>query len=68
MSTQGIGPPIAVEGSTTREVFEALLRKAEARAREALIEAMGEAISVVTGSDARGYFAHCGYGPVGQLR
>lgn len=39
----------------------AALRKAQARTREALIEAMGAAISAVTAGDARGFFQHCGY-------
>ncbi len=37
------------------------LRKAQARTREALIEALGVAISTVTAKDARGYFEHGGY-------
>ena len=37
-----------------------LLRKAEARTREALIEAMVAAISTVTAGDARGFLGHCG--------
>jgi transposase len=123
MSLRGIGPSLAVEGPTTREVFEAyleqvlgpalsegqvvvmdnlsshkgsrvrelieqrscelmylppyspdlnpieeafskikgLLRKAEARGREALVEAMGRAISAVTPQDVRGFFEHRGY-------
>lgn len=47
--------------------IKGLLRKAQARTREALIEALGEAISAVTVGDARGYFEHCGYRRVGQL-
>src|SRR3712207_6541060 len=39
-----------------------LLRKGEARTREALVEAIGWAISVVTTKDARGFFEPCGYG------
>ena len=123
MSLEGMGPSLAVEGSTTREVFEtyiekvlapslspgqmvvmdnlsshkgsrireliearacellylppyspdlnpieeafakikALLRKAQARTREALLEAMGRALDAVTASDARGFFEHRGY-------
>lgn len=38
-----------------------ILRRAEARTREALIEAMGGALSAVSARDARGYFARCGY-------
>ncbi len=47
--------------------IKGLLRKAEARTREALIEALGEAISAVTARDSRSYFEHCGYRRVGQL-
>jgi transposase len=38
-----------------------LVRKAEARTREALLEAIGSALSAVTSGDARGFFEHCGY-------
>ena len=123
MSAEGMGPCLAVEGSTTREVFEtylervlapslkagqvvvmdnlsshkgsrvkelveergceilylppyspdlnpieeafakikALLRRAGARTREALIEAMGRALDAVRASDAQGFFEHRGY-------
>ena len=123
MSVEGMGPSLAVEGATNREVFETylervlaptlrrgqvvvmdnltahkgerirelieqrgcellylppyspdfnpieeafakikgLLRKAEARSREALLEAMGTAISALGTEDARGFFEHCGY-------
>jgi len=37
------------------------MRKAGARTREALIEAMGRALEAVTAQDARGFFGHCGY-------
>jgi transposase len=128
MSLEGMGPSLAVEGSTTREVFEtyiervlapslspgqivvmdnlsshkgsrireliearacellylpayspdlnpieeafakikALLRKAQARTREALLEAMGRALDAVTASDTRGYFEHRGYRTLAQ--
>jgi transposase len=123
MTSEGMGPCVAVEGPTTREVFEAylervlapslrpgqvvvmdnlsshkaarvcelieeggcelrylppyspdlnpieeafaklkaLLRRAGARTREALIEAMGRSLGAVTASDARGFFEHRGY-------
>jgi len=129
ISREGLGECLAVEGSTTREVFEAyleqilvptlvpgqivvmdnlsahkggrvkeiiegggcellylppyspdfnpieqafskvkgLLRRAEARARESLIEAMGVALCAVSAGDARGFFGHCGYGSMAQL-
>ena len=47
--------------------IKGLLRKAEARTREALVEAMGIAISAVSAQDARGFFEHCGYRPRVQL-
>ncbi len=47
--------------------LKSLLRRAGARTREALVEAMGRALDAVTKSDARGFFEHCGYRPSGQL-
>jgi transposase len=41
-----------------------ILRRAEARTRKSLIEAMGCAVSA---RDARGFFEHCGYSSMGQL-
>jgi transposase len=129
MSVEGMGPTLAVEGATDREVFEAyleevlapslrsgqivvmdnlsshkgdrvrelieergcellylpsyspdlnpieeafsklkgILRKAQARSREALIEAMGRALKAITPQDAEGFFRHCGYRSPGQL-
>jgi transposase len=46
--------------------IKGLLRKGEARTREALVEAIGAAISTVTATDARGFFEHCGYRAVVQ--
>jgi hypothetical protein len=37
------------------------LKRAKARALEALLEATGRALSAVSGGDARGFFVHCGY-------
>ncbi len=42
--------------------IKGLVRKAEARTREALVEAIGSALSAVTTEDVRGFFEHCGYG------
>ncbi len=41
--------------------IKAALRRTQARTREALIEALGIAISAVTARDARGFFEHGGY-------
>jgi transposase len=38
-----------------------LLRKIAARTKEALIEAMGRALTAVSAQDVRGFFVHCGY-------
>jgi len=129
MTLSGMGPSLAVEGATTRAVFEAyvekalvptlrpgqvvvmdnltahkgervrkliaergcellylppyspdfnpieqafsklkgLLRRAEARTREALVGAMGRALEAVTAMDASGFFRHCGYRASAQL-
>ena len=128
ITAEGVGPCLAVEGPTTREVFETylerslapvlrpgqivvvdnlsahkggrvkeiveakgcelvylppyspdfnpieqafskvkgLLRKAEARTQDALIEAMGWALDAITTRDIRGFFGHCGYRTVDQ--
>jgi transposase len=63
-------PPYSPDLNPIEEAFskiKGLLRKAEACTREALIEAIGEAISAVTAWDVRGFFEHCGYRQVGQL-
>jgi transposase len=45
-----------------------LLRKAAARSKEALIEAIATALfSAITAEDIRGYFQHAGYRLAGQL-
>ena len=38
-----------------------LLHKAAARTKEALVEAIGAALSAVTVADVRGFFEHAGY-------
>jgi len=129
ISLEGMGPSLAVEGSTTARVFETylqkvlapslkggqfvvvdnlgahrpkrirelieqrgcelvylpayspdfnpieeafakiknLLRKAAARTKEALVEAIGAALSAVTAEDVRGFFEHAGYHPTAHL-
>ena len=57
-------PPYSPDFNPIEEAFSKIkgaLRKAGARTREALIEALGVAISAVTARDARGFFEHCGY-------
>jgi transposase len=44
-----------------------LLRKASARTKEALVEAIGVALSAVSAADARGFFEHAGYRSTGHL-
>ncbi len=43
-----------------------LVRKAGARTREALVEAIAQALAAVTPQDAAGWFAHAGYEPQDQ--
>ena len=64
-------PPYSPDLNPIEEAFakiKNLLRKAEARTRETLVEALGPALSSVTEEAARGFFEHCGYGtPVPSL-
>jgi transposase len=57
-------PSYAPDFSPIEETFSKLkssLRRAGARTREALEEAIGQALLTVTAQDARGWFSHCGY-------
>ena len=57
-------PPYSPDLNPTEQAFakvKGLLRKARARTREALIEAMGAALSAVSDRDASGFLGHCGY-------
>ena len=44
-----------------------LLRKASARSKETLVEAIGVALSAITAQDARGFFEYVGYRPTAHL-
>ena len=46
--------------------IERLLRKAQGRSRQALLEAMGKALDAVSAQDAKGFFEHCGHRVSGQ--
>lgn len=46
--------------------IKGLLRKIEARTRQAVVEAMGTALDAVTAPDAIGFFKHAGYRALGQ--
>jgi transposase len=57
-------PPYSPDFNPIEEAFSKIkgaLRKAQARTREALIEALGVAIWAVAARDARGFFEHSGY-------
>ena len=57
-------PPYSPDFSPIEEAFskvKGILRRLGARAREALLEATGEALEAVSLSDAAGSFRHCGY-------
>jgi transposase len=63
-------PPYSPDFNPIEEAFakiKGLLRKAEARSRQVLIEAMGRALEALTARDARNFFEHRGYRTVGQL-
>lgn len=58
-------PPYSPDLNPLEQAFskvKGLLRKAEARTREGLVEAMG----AVTVREVRGFFGHCGYRSAGQ--
>ena len=62
-------PPYSPDLNPLEEAFskiKGLLHKAEARSREALIEAMGKALKATTSQAVRGFFEHCGYRIVSQ--
>ena len=57
-------PPYSPDLNPIEESFSKIkrfLRKAGARTREALVEAMGKALEAVSTNDVQGFFAHCGY-------
>jgi transposase len=63
-------PPYSPDLNPIEEAFskiKGLMRKAEARSREALLEALGAAISALSAQDARGFFEYCGYRAMVQL-
>ena len=63
-------PPYSPDYNPIEEAFskiKGLLREAEVRTREALVETIGRALSAVTGRDAWGFFEHCGYRLSDQL-
>lgn len=54
-----------IEGAFSK--VKNLVRKAQARTQEALIEAIGDALDAVSRRDALGFFEDCGYHADGQL-
>ena len=59
-------PAYSPDFSPREETFskiKAHLRRAGARTREALREAICQALLTVTAQDAQGWFRHCGYLP-----
>jgi transposase len=63
-------PPYSPDFNPIEQAFskvKGLMRRAEARTRESLIEAMGQALEAVSARDIQGYFGHCGYSSMGQL-
>ena len=63
-------PPYSPDFNPIEEAFSKiknLIRKAGARVHEALVAALGEAISEVSEDDAKAFFEHCGYREAVQL-
>ena len=64
-------PPYSPEFNPIEQAFskvKGMLRGAEARTREALIEAMGRALCAARApADVSGFFGHCGYRATAQL-
>src|ERR671912_2804485 len=63
-------PPYSPDFNPIEEAFSKiknLIRKAGARVHEALVAALGEAISEVSEEDAKAFFEHCGYREAVQL-
>jgi transposase len=59
-------PAYSPDWSPSEEAFsklKTLLRRAGARTREALQEAIATALDLITATDALGWFTHCGYPP-----
>lgn len=59
-------PAYSPDFSPIEEAFsklKAVLRRMGARTREALQEAIAQALTLITAQDARGWFLHCGYPP-----
>jgi transposase len=62
-------PPYSPDLNPIEQAFakvKGLLRGAGARTREALIEAMGAALSAVSARDVSGFVGHCGYRTLAQ--
>lgn len=62
-------PPYSPDLSPIELAFSKLketIRRAKARTREALDDAIASALGQITPADARGYFTHCGYGVTAQ--
>ena len=49
--------------TSVRPRVKTVLRHQGVRTREALQEAIGQALDLITAHDARGWFLHCGYPP-----
>ena len=63
-------PSYSPDFSPIEEAFSKvknILRKAQARTHEALVEAIGIALDAVSRQDALGFFEHCGYHVRDQL-
>jgi transposase len=64
-------PPYSPDLNPIEEAFsklKSLLRRAGARSRDALTDAIRAALRIITPADASGWYAHCGYPSPDQLQ
>jgi transposase len=62
-------PPYSPDLNPIEEAFSKVkrfLRAIGARTKESLVEAISKALDVVSATDARSFFTHCGYGGLEQ--
>lgn len=63
-------PPYSPDFNPIEPAFAKIkqtLRGTAARTFPGIVAATGPALETITAADARGFFAHCGYQPSGQL-
>ncbi|HLZ60037.1 MAG TPA: transposase [Ktedonosporobacter sp.] len=57
----GYSPDLSPIARSVLRPLKTVLRRTGARIKEALEEAIGQALLTITSQDAQGWFQHCGY-------